>query len=355
MDETYLDVLGFKEKEFVTFCGAGISKNSGLPLANELKRYILGKLPIDDKDIEEMMASNLPLEAFMETISDNTDISRILEIFENGEPNTNHILIARLAKNSYIKTIFTTNFDLLIEKALEKEGLKRGKDFEVYCNEEQFSEIDFEDIEDEKIRILKIHGSIDNRDSIRTTIKAVATKTLSDKRTKVIGCLFSTGRYKKVLILGYSCSDEFDITPQIQSIKENQKEIIFVEHSKEGKEIEDIGIKEEKNPFKTFPGKRIKCNTDGFIRNLWDSLKETIGEYEFVVSQVDWKTYLNDWAEGLKEEPKYFIAALTLNKISNLKRAIEYHERVLEIVKAIGNKNREAACYRNLGIAYHDL
>ena len=118
----YLDISGFKEKEFAVFCGAGISKNSGLPLANELKRYILEKLPIDKKDIEEVMASNFPFEAFIETISENTDISEILEIFQNGEPNTNHILIAKLAKNGYLKTIFTTNFDLLIEKALEKEG-----------------------------------------------------------------------------------------------------------------------------------------------------------------------------------------------------------------------------------------
>jgi len=136
MNEKYFDISGFKEKEFAVFCGAGISKNSGLPLANELKQYILGKMSIDKEDIEEIMASNLPFEAFMETISENTDISKILEIFEKGEPNTNHILIARLAKNGYLKTIFTTNFDLLIEKALEKEGQKRDKDFEVYSDEE---------------------------------------------------------------------------------------------------------------------------------------------------------------------------------------------------------------------------
>ena len=261
-------------KDFAIFCGAGISKNSGLPLANELKQYILEKLFIDKKDRDEVMASNLPFEAFMETLSENSDILKILHIFEKGEPNTNHVLIARMAKNGYLKTILTTNFDLLIEKALEKEGLKRNKDFEVYYDEGQFSGIDFEDIEDKVIRIFKIHGSVDNQDSIRTTMKAVASGTLSDRRMNVVRYLFSSGKHKKVLSLGYSCSDEFDITPQIQSIEENQKEIFFVEHCKEGKEIEDIRIKEEKNPFKIFPGKRIKCNTDDFIRDLWDSLKK---------------------------------------------------------------------------------
>ena len=347
-----LDIFGFKD--FTIFCGAGISKNSGLPLANELLQYIIEKLPFDKKDIEEIVASNFPFEAFMESLSENTDISKILDIFKEGEPNTAHILIARLAKNGYLKTIFTTNFDLLIEKALEKEGLKKNNDFEVYCNEEQFSRIDFECTEGKIIRILKIHGSIDDKNSIRTTMKAVASKTLSDKRMKVIEYLLSTGRHKKVLILGYSCSDVFDITPQIQSIEKNQKEIIFVEHSKEGTEIEDVRIKEL--PFKTFPGKRIKCNTDDFIRELWDSLKKTIGEYTPIESEVDWKTYLEDWAKGLKKKYlKYFIAGLILYEISNFKRAIEYHEKSLEIAKAIGDKEEEARCYTCLGISHFSL
>ena len=272
MNEKYLDILGFKEKEFAVFCGAGISRNSGLPLANELKHYILEKLPIDNQDTEEIMNSNLPFEAFMETLSENSDISIILNTFKDGETDTNHILMAKLAKNGYLKTIFTTNFDLLIEKALRKEGLKKGKDFEVYYDENQFSKVDFNILN--KISIFKIHGSIDNINSIRTTMKAVASKILSDQRMKVINYIFSTGYHKKVLILGYSCSDEFDITPQIQSIEENQKEIIFVEHSKEKKEeIGDIKTKDFKNPFKKFLGSRIKHHTDDFIRDLWNSLR----------------------------------------------------------------------------------
>ena len=108
---------------------------------------------------------------------------KILDIFKGGEPNANHILIARLAKNGYLRTIFTTNFDLLIEKALEKEGLKKKKDFDVYYDEEQFSTIDFDNMQDGIVRIFKIHGSIDNIDSIRTTMSAIASKILSDKRS----------------------------------------------------------------------------------------------------------------------------------------------------------------------------
>ena len=135
--------FGFKEGEFAIFCGAGISRNSGLPLANDLKQSILGKLPIDKKDIDEVMNSNLPFEAFMEILSENTNISKIIDIFKRGEPNTNHIMIARFCKKGYLRTIFTTNFDLLIENALEKEGLRENVDFKRYFNEEHFSEIDY--------------------------------------------------------------------------------------------------------------------------------------------------------------------------------------------------------------------
>ena len=80
-----------REKELAVFCGAGISRNSGLPLANELKRAILEKLPLNAADRDEIMASALPFEAFIETLSENTDISRLLDIFEQCSPNANHI------------------------------------------------------------------------------------------------------------------------------------------------------------------------------------------------------------------------------------------------------------------------
>lgn len=191
-----------KAGELALFCGAGISKNSGLPLADELKQQILDKLPIDKEDITEIMNSNLPFEAFIDALSETIfypfDVLKIFDIFEDGLPNTNHILIARLAKNGCLKTILTTNFDLLIEKALEKEGLKRNEDFEVYYDEDQFSRIDFENIDDGIIRIFKIHGSTEDKKSIRTTLTDVANKKLSGMRRSLISYLFSTGRHKRV-------------------------------------------------------------------------------------------------------------------------------------------------------------
>lgn len=346
------------EKELALFCGAGISKNSGLPLANELKRYILGKLAIDEKDMAEILYSALPFEAFMEAISENVDISKLLDMFKEGKPNTNHILIARLARNGYLKTIFTTNFDLLIEKALEEEGLKRDEDFEVYYDEEQFSRIDFDNVDGRITRIFKVHGSVEDKDSIRTTLEVVASKTLSDMRMGLMRYLFSTARHKKVLILGYSCSDDFDITPQIKSVVENQKEIVLVDHCHSEIRVEDIKTKSFKNPFKRYPGSRIVYDTDKFIEQLWTSFKPTIGEYELRKSEAAWGEYVDHWARGVEENKgyrKYFIAASMFYMISSLGKAIEYSNRSLENAKKTDEKEGESKSYRRLGDAYYGL
>ncbi|MBL4676065.1 MAG: SIR2 family protein [Mucilaginibacter sp.] len=54
-----------------------------------------------------------------------------------------------------LKIIYTTNFDVLIEKALESEGLSAGSDFKVYSSETDFALIRWDDA---VINIVKIHG-----------------------------------------------------------------------------------------------------------------------------------------------------------------------------------------------------
>jgi tetratricopeptide (TPR) repeat protein/NAD-dependent SIR2 family protein deacetylase len=343
-----------KKRDLAIFCGAGISWNSGLPLANELKQSILEKLPMNAADRDEVMKSNLPFEAFIETLSENTDISRLLDIFQQGTPNTNYALIAHLAKAGYFETIFTTNFDLLIERAIEKEGLIRDKDFRVYYDEKQFSGIDFEKIDDGIIRIFKLHGTVEARESIRTTLKAVASKTLSEKRMNLIRHLFSTGSHQKVLILGYSCSDDFDITPQIQSLEGSQKEIIFIDHSMKGEKTENIKTKDDKNPFKRFTGTRVICDTNKFTEKLWKSMRHEKYEPLIYKTEWNWVEFVDQWATGLKYL-KYFLSGSICNIISNFQRAIEYYQQTLEITKTLKVKLLEAECYSGLGNAYHGL
>lgn len=348
-----------RENDLAIFCGAGISKHSGFPLANELKRQILEELSMDEKDLSELLNSVFPFEAFMESVSLSGDISRVLHMFEDGKPNTNHILIAKLVRIGYLRTILTTNFDSLIEKALESEGLRQGIDFNTYFTEEHFSRIYLDNLGN-KAEIFKIHGSIHDAGSIRTTLAAVAGKTLSDTRSRVIRHLFSTGMHKCVLVLGYSCSDVFDLTPHIQTIGDDLKEVIFVEHwNKEEVEISDIKAKDSSNPFKKFTGKWIRCNTDQIIRQMWNSLLQVIGDnYEYATSQIQWRNYVHDWATDLEEKGEWrghFIVAFMFERISDYNKAIKYYEKALVAANSIGDEGGQASCHGGLGNANHQM
>jgi tetratricopeptide (TPR) repeat protein len=343
--------------EVALFCGAGISHNSGLPLANELKQSILKELHISKVETEEIESSNLPFEAFMETVSESQNISEILDVFKTGKPNTNHILIAKLARNGHIRAIFTTNFDLFLEKALKQEGLKEDFDFRVFYDEEQFSTISFSNLDNGIINIFKIHGSAEDNRSIRTTLMEIARKSLSEKRMNLIRHLFSTGNHKIVLVLGYSCSDVFDITPQIQSISRNQKEIILIEHASSMK-IESIGAKRAKNPFAKFNGVRLVCDTDKFIKKLWGFLKPQIGEYVCLKQVERWSPIIEEWGKAFDENKgcsRYFLLGSLFNEISSFRNALKYFNATLDVDKEINDEQGQAACYGSLGNVNHSL
>lgn len=349
-----------QNKEISIFCGAGISKHSGFPLANDLKEYILKKLIKNKKDISKIMKSNFPFEAFMEAVAKEININKILSMFEEGNPNANHILIAKLVKLKYIKRIFTTNFDLLIEKALENEGLIKNKDFFVYYKEEQFSNLDFKNLSKEKIvKIFKLHGSAENKDSIRTTLRSISSKTLYDKRIDLTRYLFSENNSQTVLILGYSCSDEFDITPQIQSLKGKRNKITLIEHSRKIQKIKDINEVSFKNPFINFKGCRVEIDVDALIKKLWFIFQKPIKEeYQFKKFEDFWKKCVDEWDNysGKHEQHrKYYVIGNIFNSISKFNVALHYYNRALKITIKLNDKLEQARCLTAIGINYEDI
>jgi NAD-dependent protein deacetylases, SIR2 family len=377
-----------KSKKLAVFCGAGISRNSGLPTVSDIVTCILKRLGLNKEEIEEIMANAIPFEAFMELLDDNSDISPILNIYGLGEPNTNHIFIAKLAKNGFINTIYTTNFDLLIEKALENEGLKENIDFKVYYREEDFDDIDtiFENGDSNFIRLFKIHGSVRVNSntidlvSIRTTIKSVSNKALSDQRKNAIRHLFSSGKQDTVLVMGYSCSDILDINVYINSIKneKNLKKVVYLKHGaiegefrndefdKDIASFNDFKINEY--PFKSFLGKILIKNTDDFVKELWrnvlDSGNDIKPEFKH---HVDYLKYINEWIEVLSESAlKDLIIGRLFAAILDYKKSIEYYEKNLKIIKNPNNepynmdteyfwKYRTAVCYLSLGMSNYEI
>jgi tetratricopeptide (TPR) repeat protein/NAD-dependent SIR2 family protein deacetylase len=352
-------VQSIKAKETVVFCGAGISRHSGLPIVNELVPYILGKLGVTPEETQTIMNSNLPFEAFMETLRSNSDVDKIFDIFNLGEPNTNHILLAKLAKAGFVTTICTTNFDCLIEKAFDSEGLVSGRDYQVYYKETDFERIQWND---HPIHLIKIHGSVEDKDNMAITLKQVSSQVFSSQRQKVIEHIFSSGLHGQVLIMGYSCSDVFDLSLHIEAVGKNGKKVLLIDHHKNESAIKDLTEKQGKNPFRHFGESRwILYNTDNVVKAIWESCfaQEEYILPQSVINKAVWEKYVHTWSSEMEEKyseaSKYSIAGQIFYKISEFKNAIRYFEQALRITRKIGDKQKEGSWLGNLGNAYRSL
>ncbi len=349
-----------KARETVVFCGAGISRHSGLPIVQDLEPYILKKLDVTQKDAEIITNSNLPFEAFMETLGRSSDPGKIFDIFDLGEPNTNHVLLAKLARVGYVTTVCTTNFDRLIERAFDCEGLVREDDYRVYYKEDDLGRIDWQD---DTIRLIKIHGSVEDKDNMAIMLRQVASQVLSSQRKEVIDHIFCEGPHKHVLVLGYSCSDVFDISLQIEAIRENHKKVLFVDHGR-GHErvVKDLVDRKVKNPFQHFGGgKWILFDTDELVKALWEFClpKEEYIFLESAIGETAWQKCVNEWFSETEVEysgaNKHNITGLVLSAISEFENALKCYGRALGIARESGHKQAEGGSLGNIGLVYSIL
>ncbi len=344
------------------FCGAGISIPSGLPSSLNLIKSILNKVHISDKTPDDIL-SVIPFERFFELLLESSLSKKIIDLFEIGRPNVNHYLIAKLAKAGLLKTICTTNFDLLIEERFKEERLIRGKDYKIYYKEEEFDSINWNN---DCIRLIKIHGSVEDKESMAVTLKRVAGNDLSAQRKRVIDHVFSKGKHKNVLILGYSCSDIFDINPQIEAIDTDLNKVIFIKHEKNIEEnrdlygtVEPIAKKKDKNPFKNFEdSKRIYYDTSILVDEMWNHFKKHIGVKPETdkSGSIKWESCIEDWLNECRERYgntiENNITGLIYSDLADYAKAQQYFEDALKTSQKNDNKGMFINCLGNLGNNY---
>lgn len=382
---------GINVGETVVFCGAGISYNSGLPVVaqfipfvllalcgprNEVRliqeelegiedavaRYdrllytIRERMGIWDGAVQKIMTA-FPFEAFVEALAEESAIEKILDIYDADsyepavEPSTTHHFLAKLVAAGKVTTIVTTNFDQLIEKALEREGKTAGRDYDLLYREEEFGKIDWAK---DRTRLIKIHGSIHDKQAMAITLRQVAQKDLSEDRADIIRHVYAQGRHKSVLIVGYSCSDVFDLSPQIETLTENLKPVFLVQHSG-GRGVEDIREQKDKNPFKGFEnGKRVHLNTDRLVRALWDLTVD--GPYAATKSTANWNKKIDEWYANSVREPAEAMRINVIGKlclrIAEWPSAIRCYERLLTISREHNHEGAEGLALGNMGLAY---
>lgn len=267
--------------QYVFFTGAGFSYPI-FKLADQVKKDIMKELDIkeehlieDLKQIEKEFKNKknfkkffnnkefierLPLEFLLFYIKryQNPEITEIILKYFNKEiyyiPNGIKILAEIIEKN-YVNTIFTSNYDLLLETELKDR-------LEIY------KIVSDEDYKSTKIcgnkTIIKLHGCVTDIKSIAAALDEVYS--LTKKQKKVMDFIFN-GHI--IIFVGYSCRD-IDIFPELKKIiKENHTTCYFVDPASPNKNIEEL--------IKLFDGdiysKYIQLTSDDFFEILKEGIE----------------------------------------------------------------------------------
>jgi len=359
-----LEVIeSIKKRKLVIFCGSGISYDSGIPTVKHIIPPILKKMGLEKKERDKIWNSALPFEAFMQILSENSKpgyFFALLEIFKEYNPNANHIFFAKLASVGLLKVICTTNFDTLIEKAFEDEKLEKGIHYDVFHKEEDFKKINWDD---KKIKIIKIHGCIRDKENMVVIMKRVAAQEYSEPRHAIIDQIFANGTHSDVLILGYSCSDAFDLTLQIENVGrgKKQKNILFLKNStpvsKYFGRIEHVSVQKKKNPFTDFKsGQRLHYKTDKIIKQVWQIIFPN-KEFKDIkhIDKESGEQKIGEWIGNFTELIKNNILATVLYEVSEFQNAIRYWEKALKAAITAKDFKNQGMILGNLGLVYRNL
>jgi len=263
------DILPEKLK---VLCGAGISFNSGIPLANYFLKQAFTEIGFDEAVINDLISRNVPFESWLKLlISYNSYLDNhrhILDMFsaDSLQPNTNHFLIARLVKAGIISEVYTVNFDLLLEKAFEHEGMAKNIDYEIIYTDADFNKIGHSNLP----QLIKLHGTADDYKSMAITLDKVANDANCSAMSIAITKMMRKNGSEKLLILGYSFSDHFDITPAIEQGSFDHCEIIHVTHDSDNpatmQPLPELWPKKKHNQYY---GHNIVMDTDKFIEAVY--------------------------------------------------------------------------------------
>lgn len=121
------DLLISRKIQFL--CGAGMSKKSGLKLAEDLTKRMIGeilegkKAPTPSPEYIKAISSKFPFEAIAEAYLRETDQSRLRQLIieetgsGTGIVHSGHEALEYFAGEEWIDRIYTTNFDDLLERA----------------------------------------------------------------------------------------------------------------------------------------------------------------------------------------------------------------------------------------------
>lgn len=221
--------------QLIVFCGAGISKPSptNLPTADDIVCNVLEQVVEAIPDLEMKLVAgsylfrNAPFELFMAVIEQGL-LWRVFEVLEpltDGEPNALHRYLAGLLVSRRVSQIITTNFDDMLEQAIELHGAHYAayyswKDIDEICRSPDVP------------ALVKVHGSFLDTHGQDITLKTVLTTFGSIYRGSTTGTMRKWVPFlekRTLLFLGCSGRDRIDVLRLLSFLRDAT--IVWVDHS----------------------------------------------------------------------------------------------------------------------------
>ena len=161
------------------------------------------------------------------------------------------------------------------------------------------------------------------------------------------------------MILGYSCSDHFDVSPAARSAVQHDAQVLYVAHDSNCDRPVEARLRDflPDNPFAGFDSTVLSCNTDVLLLTLAQQLP---GDSILKVAQKEtnwaWEKELEGWLKQLEVAApagiRSHIAGLLLKSANLWNRSNEYlytslregvpESGVSRVLLAIGNNCRDS-------------
>ncbi|MHA1105331.1 MAG: tetratricopeptide repeat protein [Promethearchaeota archaeon] len=364
---------------FLAGAGCSIDPPSCLPAGRAMMDAIID-YSCAESEIEGIKKlKNLRFEALVEIVREELDKElKIIDFYGLcDKPNLQHFFIAAMIIKGHF--VMTTNFDYLIEHALQQLGVPNDDIIPVITRE------DFEEFQDPneqlkkgKKTVYKIHGSTKNiitkkptRDSLIATIKAFGSNKEGENVFQLESfkqpAFANITENRSLVIVGYSGSDDFDIVPTLKVLK-NLNNIIWINyvHDDEGKELiyeittdviddpkkldkVDQILVEIKRMNNKIPVCKINANTHRIVNEILDD-KPKLSSEKFSVNALDW---LKKNITLPSEMMKYYISYKIYWDLDIYDKAMTCSENSLRIAEKLGNLKGKATFLNNIGMIHN--
>jgi len=363
---------------FLVGAGCSIDPPSCLPDGKTMMDAIIDYTCAESEIDKIKKLEGLRFEQLVEILSERLDPElNVIDYYGLCDtPNVQHFFLAEMMKQGQF--VLTTNFDFLIEHALQQSGVPK-EEIKVVITKEDFEEfINPKELYFNGLKTLyKIHGSTKNvitggptRDSLIATIQAFGANKEGENVFQLESfkqpAFINLAKGRSLVVIGYSGSDDFDIVPTLKVLK-NIQDIIWINyiHDDEGKELiyeievenienSEILVKVDQilvdikrmNYAKRVL--RVDVNTTRMVKDLIPA-KTKINSDIFSINAYEW---LSNNIERPTTLTKLGIAYRIYHDFDRYTDAMSILEEIVSIAEKEEEKSWEANAYNNIGMIY---